>query len=98
MPGVQALPSTKIPGGTCAAHCDYPASLVKTTLPELGTKAAFPGGSLTTPWYRSALIVRQNARLLGMLYSNTESSQVEACERRLEVGPTHKPLPLGGGP
>src|SRR5260370_2625891 len=66
-----------IAGGTCAPHGSFPSPLVKEALPEPGTGAAFPGGYLTASWYRSALIERQDARLLGSPSSSPKSGQRE---------------------
>ncbi len=72
---MKAFPSTKIPGGTFAPHGGYPSPLVKEAIPEPGTGAAFPGEYFTASWYRSALIEREDARLLGLPSSSTESGQ-----------------------
>ncbi len=77
MPGVEAVPSTRIPGGACPAHCGYPPLLVKAGLPELGTEAASQGGSLTAPWYRSALTASTHVCLPGRTVSSAESGQVK---------------------
>src|SRR5258708_30614739 len=77
LPGVRAVPSTRIPGGRCPAHCGYPPPLVKAGLREPGTGAAFQRvGALPLP---GIVVLSPNGTISTRLASRSQALSLVKC-------------------
>jgi len=92
----EAVPSTKIPGGTCPAHCGYPPSLVKARLPLPNTGAACMGRCFTAAWYRSTLTGKQDVCLPSLFSSSAESGQLKLATASSKTRNSTQAYPLLG--